>query len=47
MEWIQAEYADVVASMRTAEAAIGKDGNPPLRGFLIPDSPAVPEDGEE
>ncbi|GAA5610578.1 hypothetical protein Spla01_01716 [Streptomyces platensis] len=38
MEWINPEYADLVRSMRIAEAAIGSDDRPPLRGFLIPGS---------
>ncbi|WP_164492753.1 hypothetical protein [Streptomyces lydicus] len=46
MEWTRPEYADVVASMKMAEAAIGSNGEPPLRGFLIPDPPAATENGE-
>lgn len=37
MEWINPEYADVVSSMRVAEAAIGSDERAPLRGFIVPD----------
>lgn len=39
MERIDPKYADLVASMRTAEVAIGSEEGPPLRGFIV-DQPA-------
>ncbi|WP_327687993.1 hypothetical protein [Streptomyces tubercidicus] len=39
MEWINPRYADLVAPVRTAQAAIGSDeGPPPIRVFLVPDA---------
>ncbi|MFF8369593.1 hypothetical protein ACF05W_12210 [Streptomyces lydicus] len=43
MEWIRPEYADIVASTKVAEAAIGRDGEPPVRGFIV-ENPAPEED---
>ncbi len=37
MEWINSRYADLVAAVRTAEAASGDGDEPPLRAFLVPD----------
>lgn len=38
MEWTNLKYADLVASMRTAEVAIGSEEGPPLRGFIVDQS---------
>jgi hypothetical protein len=38
MEWVNPKYADLVASMRTAEIAIDGDEDAPLRAFIVPDA---------
>ncbi|WP_382464699.1 hypothetical protein ACFIN9_00050 [Streptomyces noursei] len=43
MEWINPDYADVVACLRTAKIAIHSEDDRPLRGFLVTDPAPAPE----